>query len=80
MRAAHTDYMGQPIGPWVEVHEVIEGLDDEVVPDGSIKEVLEWVKYDPDRAKAAITAELSRDHEQQRTSLLSDLQARLKEG
>lgn len=79
MRAVATDYLGNPIGEWAEVLQVVTGRDDEAVPTGSIVSVLEWVKYDPDRVKAAITAELSRDQKEHRKSLLTELQARLKE-
>lgn len=80
MRSAHTDILGNVVGEWTEVHAVPHNVDTDRVPDASIVKVLDWVGYDPDRAKAAITAELSRDHAKQRKGLLEELQARLKEG
>lgn len=53
-----SDYMGQPIGESVTVHEHDGSVEDaSSVPDGTVAQVLEWVGYDPDRAKAALVSE-----------------------
>ena len=43
----------------------------DIVPDGSAKDVLDWVGSDPDRARAAETAERAKD--KPRSTLLADL-------
>jgi hypothetical protein len=79
-RATPTDKNGRPIGPSrpVEVNHA-DRIDAVAmaVPDDSIPTVLDWVGYDPERAKAAITAELARDRDSQRTSLIEKLQGLL---
>lgn len=51
-----------------------DGFDRSPVPDADPDTVLAWVGYDPDRAKAALVAEHSRDHPN--TDLLRRLQER----
>lgn len=52
-----------------------DGIDRSPVPSSEDPDtVLAWVGYDPDRAKAAVVAELSRDHPN--TDLLARLQER----
>lgn len=62
--AVPTDWMGQPIGEPVVLRPNYDGavLDAEVVPTGSVTEVLEWVGSNMERAKLAYAAEHSRDH------------------
>ena len=97
--AVHTDYMGRPLKGHkpVVVHQVssTEVRDGNEVPDdASVEGVWSWVHhgnvpegYDPDRAKAALTAEHSRGHSKKsggrlapRKSLIARLTKRLEEG
>lgn len=78
--ATPTDGAGNPIGrtrPVQVHHSDYLDADTQSVPEGSIPTVLDWVGYDPERAKAAMTAELARDRDDQRKTLIEKLQQRL---
>jgi hypothetical protein len=72
------DYMGQPVGKSVIVAVAEEGIDESLPPKKtSVPKLLEWVGYDPDRAKAALVREHSAS--QPRSTLIEALEERLKE-
>lgn len=77
MRLIHVDPItGRQLAPARVVTEPRHrGLDQAPVPDGDAETVLAWVGYDPDRAKAAIVAELAGDNPN--TDLLRRLHERI---
>lgn len=72
-----TDYMGRPIGKRV-THHVDDGSVDRSRPAGrSVTAIMDWVGYDPDRAKAALVREHALANPRQ--SLIDQLDQRMKE-
>lgn len=71
-----TDWNGKAIGPARAVGFVPLAPGSEV-PTGSIPAVLEWVGYDPVRARQAITAEYAKPVPDQRKSLITKLERAL---
>ena len=63
---------GPPPAPVDVTRDPVVTGADQVVPDGSVTEVREWVGDDRRKAEAALTAELGRD--KPRTTLVKDLE------